>query len=69
MARIIWSRSGNPTRGVATALGISRAQLRSAIHVIKKDARLRPADSVTIWDDGTITGSNDEQLGNIYDEI
>jgi uncharacterized protein DUF4279 len=49
---IIWSRPGNPTRGVARTLGITRAQLRHAIHEIKDDAGLGPPDRVTIWDDG-----------------
>lgn len=67
--RIIWSRPGNPTRGVATTLGITRAQLRNAIHVIKEDAELEPRDNVTIWSDGSVTDANDELIGNIYDEI
>jgi hypothetical protein len=69
MARVIWSRPGNPTRAVATALGITREQLGRAIHVIKHDAGLLPPDNVTIWDDGTVTVDRDVQIGNIYDEI
>jgi hypothetical protein len=54
---------------VAAALGITRAQLGRAIHVIKHDAGLLPPDNVTIWDDGTVTVDSDVQIGNIYDEI
>lgn len=69
MARVIWSRPGNPARAVATGLGITRAQLGDALHAIKKIARLRPRDDVTIWDDGSVTDAQDEVIGNIYDEI
>ena len=55
--------------GVATTLGITRAQLRNAIHSIKEDAELEPRDNVTIWSDGSVTDANDELIGNIYDEI
>ena len=65
----IWTRPGNPSRGVATALGITRAQLGDAIHAIKKNAELRPRDNVIIWDDGTVSDARDEVIGNIYDEI
>src|ERR1700693_2995624 len=44
--RIIWSRPGNPTRRVATALGITLPQLGDAIHAIKKNARLRPREKL-----------------------
>jgi hypothetical protein len=67
--RIIWSRPGNPTRRVATALGITLPQLGDAIHAIKKNARLRPRENVSIWDDGSVTDATDEFIGNIYDEI
>jgi hypothetical protein len=69
MTRKIWTRPGNPTRGVATALGITRPQLRYALHRIKKNARLRPRDNVSIWDDGSVTDGSDAWLGSIYDEI
>ena len=69
MPQKIWSRPGNPPRAVATALGITRAQLGDAIHAIKKNARLRPRDNVTIWDDGSVSDARDEVIGNIYDEI
>jgi len=69
MPQKIWSRPDNPTRAVATRLGITRERLSRAIHVIKRDARLGPADNVTIWDDGTVTVDSDVQIGNIYDEI
>ena len=67
--RTIWSRPGNPPKSVAVALGITRPQLRYAIHKIKDDAGLGPGDSVKIWDDGSITDDADEWIGNIYDEI
>jgi hypothetical protein len=69
MPRIIWSGPGNPTRGVATRLGVTRPQLGDAIHAIKKNARLRASDNVSIWDDGSVTDASDELIGNIYDEI
>ena len=69
MPRKIWTRPTNPTRAVAAALGISRRQLRDAIHAIKRDAALRPDDNVSIWDDGAVTDDQDVWIGNIYDEI
>ncbi|HXO00904.1 MAG TPA: hypothetical protein VN900_02535 [Stellaceae bacterium] len=69
MPRIIWSRPGNPTRAVARALGVSHPQLGDAIHAIKKNARLRPHDNVSIWHDGSVADATDELIGNIYDEI
>jgi len=69
MAEKIWSRPENPTRGVASTLGISRAQLREAIHAIKPGAGLQPDDNITIWDDGSVTDAGDVSIGNIFDEI
>jgi hypothetical protein len=69
MPRIIWSRPGNPTRTVATVLGISRPQLGRALHRIKDGVGLQPRDNVKIWDDGTVMDARDERIGNIYDEI
>ena len=69
MAQKIWSRPGNPNRAVAHALGISRERLRNAIHAIKHDAGLRPGDTVSIWDDGSVTDDTDVCIGNVYDEI
>jgi hypothetical protein len=69
VARKIWSGPGNPTNAVATALRVTRPDLRYAIHRIKKNARLGPSDDVTIWDDGSVTDDKDVWLGNIYDEI
>lgn len=69
MPSIIWSRPSNPTRIVATTLGISRHQLSRAIHRIKENARLTPRDNVRIWDDGTVTNDGDDWIGNIHDEI
>lgn len=69
MARIIWSRPGNPTRGVARMLGISEAELGDAIHILKEAAGLRSRDRVRIWDDGSVTDERDAFVGNIYDEI
>jgi len=69
MRRKIWTRPGNPTRGVARTLGITRARLGRAIHRIKRGAGLLPRDNVTIWDDGMVTVDNDVPIGNIYDEV
>lgn len=69
MARIIWSSRENPTRAVARALGVRRPQLGDAIHAIKKNARLRPRDNVSIGDDGSVMDAQNEVIGNIYDEI
>ena len=69
MAQKIWSRPDNPTRAVATALGISVGQLGDAIHAIKQAVGLRPRDNVTIWDDGSVTDDQDAWVGNIYDEL
>lgn len=69
MPRVIWSRPGNPTRGVARALRISETDLGDAIHAIKKSARLQGRDHVNIWDDGSVTDAQDELIGNIYDEV
>jgi hypothetical protein len=69
MAQKIWSQPDNPSRGVANALGITRARLGDAIHAIKKNAGLRPRDDVTIWDDGSVSDASNEVIGNIYDEI
>jgi len=69
MPRKIWSQPGNPTSGVARALGISRPELGYAIHRIKKNARLRPNDNVSIWDDGSLTDDDDVWLGNVHDEV
>ena len=68
-AQKIWTRPSNPTRAVANELGITRAQLGDALHAIKKNARLRPRDNVSIWDDGSVMDAQDEVIGNIYDEI
>ncbi len=69
MPQKIWSRPGNPPRAVATALGITRAQLGDAVHAIKKSARLGPSDNVSILDDGSVMDARDEVIGNVYDEI
>jgi hypothetical protein len=69
MADRLWSNPGNPPRWVAERLGISRWDFSDALHKIKKAAGLRGADTVTIWQDGTVADSRGEVLGNIYDEI
>ena len=69
MPRIIWSRPGNPTRIVSSALGITRPQLSRALHRIKDGVGLEPHDNVRIWDDGSVTDDRDVWVGNIYDEI
>jgi transposase-like protein len=69
MASVIWSNPGNPTREVSRRLGIERGQLRAALHRIKRAQGLGGADSVRIWDDGTVTDQQDNVLGNVHDEI
>jgi hypothetical protein len=69
MPQKIWSNPGNPPRGIATRLGITRRELGRAIHKIKDHFGLSPRDRVTIWDDGSVTDENDVPLGNIQDEI
>lgn len=69
MGRIIWDRSGNPTRYVSDALGIARWQLRAALHVIKRRADLGGQDRVVIYDDGKVTDVNGDEIGNILDEV
>jgi len=54
---------------VSEALRIERWQLRNALHRIKEDAGLTGADRVIIWDDGTVTDSQGEPIGNIHDRI
>jgi len=65
---IVWSNPGNPTNEVSRALGIQRQQLRRALHRIKRAQGLKGADRVTIWNDGSVTDSQDNVLGNVYDE-
>ena len=67
MPAIIWSSPRNPPSGVATRLGITRQQLRDAIHEIKHDAKLAPTDRVTISDDGSVRDENDVEIGNVYE--
>ena len=69
MRRPIWSRPENPTRDVARRLGVTREQLRDAIHRIKEDAKLGARDRITIWDDGTITDERGETIGNVHEEV
>jgi hypothetical protein len=69
VARVIWNRSRNPTNYVSEQLGIERWQLREAIHKIKSGADMSAEDAVIVYDDGTVTNSADEPVGNIYDEI
>jgi hypothetical protein len=67
VAHVLWDKSENPTKYVSDQLGIERWQLREAIHKIK--ASSGPTDRVIIYDDGTLTDSNGEPVGNILDEI
>ena len=69
MAERLWSNPGNPPRWVAGRLGVSQWDFSDALHKIKKAAGLRGADSVTIWQDGTIADGRGEVIGNIYDEV
>ena len=69
MAERLWSNPGNPPRWVAGRLGVSQWDFSDALHKIKKAAGLRGADSVTIWQDGTVADGGGEVIGNIYDEV
>lgn len=40
----------------------------AAIHSIKAAARLRGADNVVKYDNGDVTDSRGEEIGDIYDE-
>jgi hypothetical protein len=42
---------------------------RNALHRIKESAGLSGADRVIIWDDGIVSDTQGNPLGNIYDEI
>jgi len=69
MPQKVWSSPGNPPRAIATRLGITREQLRYAIHRIKEEVKLGPRDRVKIWDDGSVANEDEGPIGNIYDEI
>ncbi len=69
MSRIIWDRSGNPTRYVSDALGIARWQLRAALHQIKHRSNLGGQDRVVVYDDGRVTDAYGDDIGNILDEV
>jgi len=69
MPRIIWSAPGNPTKSVSDALGIERWQLRNALHIIKEETGLSGTDRVIVWDDGTVSDTQGNPLGNVFDEI
>jgi hypothetical protein len=55
VSRIIWDRSGNPTRYVSDALGIARWQLREAPHQIKHRSNLGGQDRAVVYEDGRVT--------------
>jgi hypothetical protein len=69
LRHVIWNKTGNPTTYVSSRLGIARVQLRAALHKIKSGAGLKGVDDVVIYNNGDVTDSNDEEIGNIYDEI
>jgi hypothetical protein len=69
MSRIIWDRSDNPTQYVSDELGITRSQLRRALHKIKGYSNLGATDRVIIYDDGRVTDANGDDIGNILDEV
>jgi hypothetical protein len=64
-ADVIWVQRGNPPKYVSDQLGIERWQLREAIHKIKASSNIGASDR----DDGTVTDTNGEPVGNILDEI
>lgn len=69
VSRIIWDHAGNPTHYVSDKLGITRGQLRSALHKIKGYSNLGGADRTVIYDDGRVTDANGDDIGNILDEV
>lgn len=69
MPRIIWDRVANPTRYVSDRLGIRRAELRQALHEIKRRSNLQARDRVIIYEDGAVSDERGEDLGNVYDEV
>jgi hypothetical protein len=69
MARKIWCQSGKPSKWVSDQLRIERWQLRAAIHKIKARNGLSSTDYVEIWDDGAVTDSSGDFIGDVYDEI
>jgi len=69
LANFIWDKHASPTNYVSRTLGIEHWKLRAAIHKIKAKANLGPVDDVIIYDDGTVTDSADNEIGNIYDEL
>jgi hypothetical protein len=69
LANVIWDKHASPTNYVSRTLGIEHWKLRAAIHKIKAKANLGPVDDVIIYDDGTVTDSADNEIGNIYDEL
>jgi len=66
---VIWDKRGNPTRHVSNALGITRWQLRVAIHKIKARSNLGATDRLIISSDGRVTDINGDEVGNIFDEV
>jgi hypothetical protein len=63
-------QSGKPDEGSQRLRpALSGGQLRGALHRIEEGAGLSGTDRVVIWDDGTVSGAQDNPLGNIYDEI
>jgi len=69
VSRIIWDRSGSPTRYVSDALGIARWQLREALHQIKHRSNLGGQDRVVVYEDGRVTDADGDDIGNILDEV
>jgi hypothetical protein len=69
VSRIIWDRSGNPTRYVSDELGIARWQLGRAVHRIKAYNNLGATDRTIIYDDGRVTDANGDDIGNIFNEV
>jgi hypothetical protein len=69
MSTRLWSNPGNPPAWVAARLRLSEWDFSDALHMIKEAAGLRGGDRVEIWDDGTVTDSRGDAIGNIYDEL
>lgn len=66
--KVLWDRGTLPPRYASDRLGISRWELREALHRIKRYARLRGDDLTTIYDNGDVRDAAGNLIGNILDE-
>jgi hypothetical protein len=65
-----WRGPQNPGNNVSECLGITRIQLRQAIHRIKAYNHLGAADSISIdLANGDVYDIGNDLIGNIIDEV